>query len=271
MQGVRDFMNFVRQHVNEDESILCPCTRCHNVIRQDQKEVSAHLNCYGMCQTYTKWVYHGEAFSDDENDGADHGSYESDGEEGFEDGDYNNYDDDASSMLDDLGKSGNKSGTAPNLYAKLLEEAKRELHEGCTTYTRLAFIMKLLYVKSYGQITNRSFDLFMQLLCTALPWVDFPKSYADAKSVLSEVGLGYQTIHVCKFDCALFWGDHKDDTHCHVCGLSRWRDPTTIKKVAHKVLRYFPIIPRLQRIFVSKEMSTHTRWHKEKRVVEKKY
>jgi hypothetical protein len=41
------------------------------------------------------------------------------------------------------------------------------------------------------------------------------------------------------------------------------------KKVAHKVLRYFPIIPRLQRMFVSKEMSTNTRWHKEKRVVEK--
>jgi hypothetical protein len=41
------------------------------------------------------------------------------------------------------------------------------------------------------------------------------------------------------------------------------------KKVLHKVLRYFPIIPRLHRIFVSKEMSTHTRWHKEKRVMEK--
>jgi hypothetical protein len=45
--------------------------------------------------------------------------------------------------------------------------------------------------------------------------------------------------------------------------------PQFPKKVAHKVLRYFPVIPRLQRMFVSKEMSTHTRWHKEKRVVEK--
>ena len=81
--------------------------------------------------------------------------------------------------------------------------------------------MKLLYVKVYGRITNRAFNLFMELLCATLPNVDFPKSYVDAKRVLYEVGLGYETIHVCKFDCFLYWGDHKDDTHCHVCGLSR--------------------------------------------------
>jgi hypothetical protein len=78
----------------------------------------------------------------------------------------------------------------------------RDLHEGCNTYTRLAFNIRHLYVKSYGRITNRAFDLIMQLLCANLPWVNFPKLYADAK--LSEVGLGYQTIHVCKFNCSLF-------------------------------------------------------------------
>jgi hypothetical protein len=55
--------------------------------------------------------------------------------------------------------------------------------------------------------------------------------------VLSEVGLGYETIHVCKFDCALFWRDPKDSTHCPICGFSRWTDPNGIK-----VLRYFTII-----------------------------
>jgi hypothetical protein len=171
-------------------------------------------------------------------------------------------------MIDELQKSGNKGPDLPNLYANLIESAKKELYEGCTSFTRLSFIIKLLHVKSYSRITNRGFDLLLQLLRTALPDVDFPKSYADAKSVLSDVGLSYETIHACKFDCSLFWGDHKDDTHCHVCGLSRYRDPTGKKKIPHKVLRYFPIIKRLQRLFVKKEMSTHTRWHKEKRVVE---
>ena len=40
------------------------------------------------------------------------------------------------------------------------------------------------------------------------------------------------------------------------------------EKVPHKVLRYFPIVLRLQRFFVSKEQSAHARWHKEKRIAE---
>jgi hypothetical protein len=54
-----------------------------------------------MCLTYTRWVYHGEALSDDESRNGEYSLYESDGEEGFEDGNDNNFDDDASSMLDD--------------------------------------------------------------------------------------------------------------------------------------------------------------------------
>ncbi|KAK1605080.1 hypothetical protein QYE76_028753 [Lolium multiflorum] len=268
MAGVRDFIKFAREHLdNTDEPILCPCKDCLNLIRQDIKTVEDHCNCSGMSMMYTRWTRHGEDFSDDEGrDRNDDGAYDSDNDEEEDNGDC--YVDDSSSMIDELQKSGNKGPDLPNLYANLIESAKKELYEGCTSFTRLSFIIKLLHVKSYSRITNRGFDLLLQLLRTALPDVDFPKSYADAKSVLSDVGLGYETIHACKFDCSLFWGDHKDDTNCHVCGLSRYRDPTGKKKIPHKVLRYFPIIKRLQRLFVKKEMSTHTRWHKEKRVVE---
>ncbi|KAK1627079.1 hypothetical protein QYE76_001394 [Lolium multiflorum] len=268
MAGVRDFIKFAQEHLdNTDEPILCPCKDCLNLIRQDIKTVEDHCNCSGMSMTYTRWTRHGEDFSDDEGrDRDDDGAYDSDNDEEEDNGDC--YVDDSSSMIDELQKSGNKGPDLPNMYANLIESAKKELHKGCTTFTRLSFIIKLLHVKSYSRITNRGFDLLLQLLRTALPDVDFPKSYADAKSVLSDVGLSYETIHACKFDCSLFWGDHKDDTHCHVCGVSRYRDPTGKKKIPHKVLRYFPIIKRLQRLFVKKEMSTHTRWHKEKRVVE---
>ena len=126
----------------------------------------------------------------------------------------------------------------------------------------------MLYIKSYHQVTNRAFDNFFGVLCDSLPEVSFPRTYVEAKRALSDVGLGYETIHVCKHDCALFWGDHAKKSHCPVCGLSRWRDMEGKRKVPHKVLRYFPIIPRLQRFFVSKELSENTRWHKDKRVAE---
>jgi hypothetical protein len=40
--------------------------------------------------------------------------------------------------------------------------------------------------------------------------------------------------------------------NCLVCGLSRWVDAER-KKIPQKVLRHFPLIPRLQRMFVNKE------------------
>ena len=70
--------------------------------------------------------------------------------------------------------------------------------------TRMGFIIRVLHIKTYTRMTNKTFNMLCQLLNTALPKVDFPKSYADAKTALSDLGLGYQTIHVCKYDCILY-------------------------------------------------------------------
>jgi len=58
---------------------------------------------------------------------------------------------------------------------------------------------------------------------------------------------------------------------CTVCGESRWKDeiyldedrqPTSSrKKCPVKVLRWFPLIPRLQRLFMSEHIAPHMRWH----------
>ena len=71
MKGCKEFMAFVRQHVNESEPILCPCTRCHNLVRHEQKDVLQHINCNSMSMHYTRWIFHGEAFSDDDHNDND--------------------------------------------------------------------------------------------------------------------------------------------------------------------------------------------------------
>jgi hypothetical protein len=72
-----------------------------------------------------------------------------------------------------------------------------------------------------------------------------------------------------QYDCALFWGDDADLEQCPVCGESRWKvNQVGRKKVPHKVLRYFPIISRLQRLFISKQRAKIVRWHKERVQVE---
>lgn len=257
-------MDIVRQNFPENQDVLCPCRNCLNLELQSQSVVEEHVQCAGMSNTYTRWIFHGESLSDDEGGEMEDVAYTSDDDDFNEDNR-----DDVSYMVDDLARSGRRGEGQPNLYCKLIEEAKKELYEGCSEFTRLSFIIKLLHVKSYNRVTNRGFSMFLEVFSAAFPHADIPKSYEAAKSVLREAGLGYETIHVCKFDCALFWGNYANNTHCPECGTSRWKDTEGRKKIPHKVLRYFPIIPRLQRFFVSKEQSADARWHKEKRVAEK--
>jgi hypothetical protein len=38
------------------------------------------------------------------------------------------------------------------------------------------------------------------------------------KAMLWKLGFGYESIDVCRYDCALFRDDHKDDDHCQFVG-----------------------------------------------------
>ncbi|GKD64446.1 hypothetical protein Tco_1306554, partial [Tanacetum coccineum] len=51
--------------------------------------------------------------------------------------------------------------------------------------------------------------------------------------------------------------------NCLICKASRWKDPkkTKGKKVANKVVRYFPLTPRLQRMFNTKHIAKWMTWH----------
>ena len=54
-------------------------------------------------------------------------------------------------------------------------------------------------------MTNRAFDFVFGELKKFMPAeINLMKSYAEAKRVLSEVGMGYETIDVCKYGCSLF-------------------------------------------------------------------
>ena len=43
----------------------------------------------------------------------------------------------------------------------------------------------------------------------------------------------------------------------------RYKSTSKGKEVAHSVLTYFPIGPRLQRLYATKKIAAHMRWHKE--------
>jgi hypothetical protein len=76
----------------------------------------------------------------------------------------------------------------------------------------------------------------LQVLAEAFPeYNTLPKSYHEAKNLLKELGLGYDSIHVCLNNCVLFRGNCAKLYKCPICDASRWKDLER-KKIAQKVL-----------------------------------
>ena len=87
-----------------------------------------------------------------------------------------------------------------------------------------------------------------------------PKSDYEAKLFRRDLGFSYELIHVYKNVCTLFWKEHADKEECPKCHTSRWKEDTGKgKKILQKVLRYFLIKPRLQRLFMSKNIAKDVR------------
>ncbi|XP_019228511.1 PREDICTED: uncharacterized protein LOC109209654 [Nicotiana attenuata] len=148
---------------------------------------------------------------------------------------------------DDLGHEGVRDGPSEDAkrFFKLVEEGKEELYPGCENFSKL--------------------DL-LELLKEAFPFARLPESFYKATSMIKDLGLHYEKIDACPNDCMLFWNDNVNADTCSVCGSSRWKNVVNVltnkkTKTPAKVLRYFPLKPRLQRIFMCPETAEAMRWH----------
>ncbi|GJT90508.1 uncharacterized protein Tco_1079353 [Tanacetum coccineum] len=146
----------------------------------------------------------------------------------------------------------------------LFEMENEELFPACTWMSSLDFLAKFAHLKVLHKLTDTSFDDTMKFLLKAFPTgAKIPKTYYEAKKSMKKVGLGYESIDACINDCCFFWGKkNKDEQICPTCKASRWKNKdTTKKKVPNKVLRYFPLIPRLKRLYGSLHTAKHMIWH----------
>ncbi|XP_042961531.1 uncharacterized protein LOC122296147 [Carya illinoinensis] len=277
-QGVRQFLAMAQAHSSTPNQIRCPCKRCRNRAFHSIRIVEDHLFLRGIDPTYTIWIFHGEedpilnsTFSEDVDDDASPS---------------NHYMDDVDEMLDDirhgsfmdnpLSNDGNahnfdvgSTSDAPTNYnfEELVADARRPLYPGCAKFSKLSFIVKLLHIKSIGGWTVKSFDMVLNLLHAAFPDALFPDSYNDARRLERGLGFSYEKIHVCPNDCVLFWKENASYNACPKCSASRWVVRTSEQRmVPQKVFRYFPLKPRLQRLFMSTKTARAMRWHVDARV-----
>jgi hypothetical protein len=147
----------------------------------------------------------------------------------------------------------------------MLKKWEKPLHVG-TKHSKLSAIVHLYNLKCIGRLSNKIFSDLLEFIIQLLPACDdtLPANTYEAKKFLSDMRLGYEKILACRNDCMLFWKDNQELESCIICGESKWKDeihldedgqPISLrKKCPVKVLQWFLLIPRLQRLF----MSEHT-------------
>ncbi|XP_056698659.1 uncharacterized protein [Spinacia oleracea] len=161
----------------------------------------------------------------------------------------------------------------------LVEDMKAELYPGCTTYKRLEFIISLLHNKVSNKWTDKSFSMLLKSLHRAFNYdKHFPANAHQEKKYTRALGLDYVKIDACVNHCILYRKEFANEEKCPKCLAPIWKekvvhggdeysddedvDVQKATRVPQLILRHFPLVPRLQRMFISSKLARHMRWHK---------
>ncbi|KAJ8643466.1 hypothetical protein MRB53_005214 [Persea americana] len=275
MDGINQFMEFTNGFDNE--FISCPCRKCANQYYYRREFVREHLILKGFLKQYNNWIRHGEEYVSCRREERDEIEVDDMSEA-----------DPMIAMLNDIacrlapeytscetegaGGSNPRSGVDEEAlrYFKILDDAQTELYPGCKDFSKLSFIVELLHLKALNQWSDTSFDMLLQLLHQVLPsGAKLVESYYQARKLTENLGFTYETLDACPNNCMLFRNENAHLDTCIVCQTSRWKEDgvgynhqnssTSVvnrgKRVAAKQVRYFPLKPRLKRLFMSSKIS----------------
>ena len=135
------------------------------------------------------------------------------------------------------------------------------LYEGSSLSMLCVTLLIVNCCKTHGVSNMFMNEMLMLLSMSILPRGNcLPKSEYEATKLLRRLGLAYKMIHACPNGCCLFKGDLEDVEKCPVCEADRYR-MCGRSRVPSMILRHFPLIPQLQRMFSSKKLSKLNVWH----------
>jgi hypothetical protein len=215
---------------------------------------------YGFMPGYETWTFHGEVET----------RVQIEGEADDDSAGIDRMEEMVEALQPEFGRNSEDPPTKEvKEFFKLLEASEEPLHEH-TKLSLLAFVTRLIAIKSKYFFSNNCFNDIMQLMGDALPQPHkLPKDMYQCKRLTKSLGMGYEKIDMCPDNCMLFWDEHKDEKKCLVCGKGRYVEVISedgenlTTDVAQKQLRYFPLAPRFKRLFLSKKTCESMRWTKE--------
>ncbi|XP_071700324.1 uncharacterized protein [Rutidosis leptorrhynchoides] len=205
--------------------IICPCKKCMNGKSfKDSTDIRNHLIINRFMRGYTCWSYHGESLTD-------HNPGSSDSNQLNEEDSYISDNDNFEAMFEDI--EDNVDEQYHEKFEQLKVDSEKPLYNGCTKFLKLSAVIKLLNLKANNGWSETSFTSLLELLHKMLPEDnELPVSTYYAKKLMYKRGKPT---------------DEDSDEN----------GPPA------KVLWYFPIIPRLKRLFANAKTVKLLRWHAE--------
>jgi hypothetical protein len=237
---------FLHRAFSLSKFVWCPCSRCQNTrCLEDKNAIAFDLCRNGFMLGYEVWKFHGEsgtkAVAEEEHD-------------------YNAGVHRMDEMLEAIEPEVTEDLPTAKVEAffNLLKASEEPLHEH-TEVSVLAFVTRLMAIKSKYFFSNNCYNDLVKLISDILLKPHkVPKDIYQSKKLLSGLCMPYEKIDVCPDNYMLFWKEHLKEKKCLKCGQSRFVKVVTkdgekvMTEVVHKQLRYFPITPRLKRLFISK-------------------
>ncbi|XP_075076271.1 uncharacterized protein LOC142162942 [Nicotiana tabacum] len=268
--GLDEFLELAFNNSAAGDTIRCPCPKCGFSKWKTRDIVHDHLICKPFPQNYVIWDLHGEkrvteaAESSQNINVMQETFYPEDPIEtmihdAFGHHTYQAADVEISQPLGEDEISNEEHRDDPSDSYEFPKDGNETLYEG-SKYTKLEFVIKLYHIKVLCRLSDKALTMILDLLRDAFENAKLPPSFYEAKKIINKLGLDYTKIPACPNNCMLYWEGDSELEACKYCGTSKW-DPKNKKKQAAKVLRYFPLKPRLQRLYMCRKTAEHMRWN----------
>jgi hypothetical protein len=155
------------------------------------------------------------------------------------------------------------SGTPFEGDSALNDEFRTPLFCG-SNLSRLDSTLMLMNVCRTHKVTNACITELLHLFSKViLPLPNsLPTSEGVATSMVTKLGLSYDAIDACINGCVLFRREYADLETCPICEAGRFKR-VGLSRVPTKVLRHFPLVPRLKRMFSTPQLAALMTWHGE--------
>nr|GEW71627.1 hypothetical protein [Tanacetum cinerariifolium] len=234
--GLEKFIDHCKPLVNSAGKIRCPCKSCRTILWVSIKHISDHIMRHGFDLGYKTWVHHSEPALPSPPPIIDNTRQPqmSDVTALLNDLSYippnNKHNEPTQGDIDET--SNEPTQATRNEFKELYASANEELYPGYDYVTRLDFRAKFTYFKVNGKLTNSIFNEMLEFFLNVFPinkGYKLPSSYYVIKKTFKMI---------------------------------RWKDSNTPgNKIPKKVLHYFLIIPRLQRLYKSSHTAKKMIWH----------